>query len=160
MWGVKSANTYGMGETIIHTRTMPWDPPEKLADSVGQPIFGVRAEDHRPRGRHRRALGPGEVGDIWFRGPTLFVGYHNQPELTASTRDAEGWFRTGDRGYVDEDGYLFFAGRASEMINRGGSKIYPKAIEDLLGEHPDHRRGGRGRASPTSASASGCAPSW
>ena len=135
VWGVKSANTYGMGETIIHTRTMPWDPPEKLADSVGQPMFGSELKITDPEDA-TATLDPGEVGDIWFRGPTLFVGYHNQPEQTASTRDAEGWFRTGDRGYVDEDGYLFFAGRASEMINRGGSKIYPKAIEDLLGEHP------------------------
>jgi acyl-CoA synthetase (AMP-forming)/AMP-acid ligase II len=133
-WGTKSANTYGMGENIIHTRTMPWDPPEK-ADSVGQPLFGAQLKILDPED-HTRELGPGEVGDIMFRGPTLFVGYHRQPELTAATRDDEGWFTTGDLGWVDDDGYLFFASRAKEVINRGGTKLYPKAVEDVLLMHP------------------------
>jgi acyl-CoA synthetase (AMP-forming)/AMP-acid ligase II len=76
------------------------------------------------------------VGEICFRGPTLFVDYHKQPELTAATRDDDGWFYTGDLGFTDEDGYLCFAGRAKEVINRGGSKIYPKEIEDLLSGYP------------------------
>ena len=78
----------------------------------------------------------GEVGEIVFRGPTLFVGYHKQPELTAETRDDEGWFYTGDMGFADEDGYLHFTGRAKEVINRGGTKIFPKEIEDLVSGHP------------------------
>jgi acyl-CoA synthetase (AMP-forming)/AMP-acid ligase II len=67
----------------------------------------------------------------------LFVAYHKQPELTRETRDDEGWFYTSDLGFVDEDGYLVYVGRAKEVINRGGSKIYPKEIEDLLSGHPD-----------------------
>jgi len=134
-WGCKSANTYGMGETILHTRTMPFDPPEKIRDTVGRPMFGAELKIVDPKDRSK-TLGPGEVGEIVFRGPTLFVGYHKQPELTAETRDDEGWFYTGDLGVVDEDGYLSFAGRAKEVINRGGSKIYPKEIEDLLSGHP------------------------
>jgi acyl-CoA synthetase (AMP-forming)/AMP-acid ligase II len=136
VWHVSSANTYGMGETILHTRTLPWDPPDKLATTVGKPLFGAELRITDPDDPDR-PLGPGEVGDIWFRGPTLFVGYHRQPELTAATRTDDGWFRTGDRGSVDEDGYLVFAGRASELINRGGTKLYPKAVEDLLADHPD-----------------------
>ncbi len=135
-WGVKSANTYGMGETIIHTRTMPWDPEEKAAQSVGQPLFGAELKIADPDNRTVE-MPIGEVGEIMFRGPTLFVAYHEQPELTAQTRDADGWFATGDRGWVDADGYLYFAGRAKEVINRGGTKIYPKATEDLLAAHPD-----------------------
>jgi acyl-CoA synthetase (AMP-forming)/AMP-acid ligase II len=135
VWGVKSANTYGMGETILHTRTMPWDPEEKLRETVGKPMFGAELKIVDPKDRSRE-LPPGEVGEICFRGPTLFVGYHKQPELTAATRDDEGWFYTGDLGFADEDGYLSFAGRAKEVINRGGSKIYPKEIEDLLSAHP------------------------
>jgi len=134
-WGCKSANTYGMGETILHTRTMPFDPPDKIRDTVGRPMFGAELKIVDPKDRSK-TLGPGEVGEIVFRGPTLFVGYHKQPELTAETRDDEGWFYTGDLGWVDEDGYLSFAGRAKEVINRGGSKIYPKEIEDLLSGHP------------------------
>lgn len=135
VWGVKSANTYGMGETIIHTRTMPWDNEDKLANTVGQPVFGSELRITDPDDPSRE-VEVGEVGDIWFRGPTLFVGYHNQPELTAETRDEDGWFRTGDRGSLDDEGYLVFAGRASELINRGGTKLYPKSMEDLLAEHP------------------------
>lgn len=135
VWGVKSANTYGMGETILHTRTMPWDPEDKAAESVGRPLFGAELKIVDPADRSRE-MPTGEVGEIMFRGPTLFVAYHEQPELTAATRDGEGWFATGDRGRVDEDGYLYFAGRAKEVINRGGTKIYPKATEDLLATHP------------------------
>lgn len=135
-WGTRSANTYGMGENIIHTRTMPWDPEDKAAESVGQPLFGAELRVVDPADRSTE-LAPGEVGDIMFRGPTLFLAYHKQPELTAATRDDEGWFVTGDRGYVDEEGYLYFAGRAKEVINRGGTKIYPKVIEERLAGHPD-----------------------
>ncbi|AMN47757.1 hypothetical protein ACG33_11745 [Steroidobacter denitrificans] len=135
VWGVKSANTYGMGETIIHTRTVPDDPEERIRSTVGRPIFGAELKivDQNDRAAVQPA---GAIGEICFRGPTLFVGYHNQPEKTAETRDAEGWFYTGDLGYVDEDGYLHFVGRAREVINRGGSKIHPKEIEELLCQHP------------------------
>jgi acyl-CoA synthetase (AMP-forming)/AMP-acid ligase II len=138
VWGCKSGNTYGMGETIMHTRTMGWDPEEKQRDTVGKPMFGAELKIVDPADRSRE-LPAGEVGEICFRGPTLFVGYHKQPELTAATRDDEGWFYTGDLGFADEDGYLCFAGRAKEVINRGGSKIYPKEIEDLLSGYPGVR---------------------
>jgi acyl-CoA synthetase (AMP-forming)/AMP-acid ligase II len=130
-WGSSGANTYGMGETILHTRTMPFDPPEKIRDTVGKPMLGAQLKIVDPTDRTKQ-LGPGEIGEICFRGPTLFVGYHKQPELTDETRDDEGWFYTSDLGSADEDGYLSFAGRAKEVINRGGSKIYPKEIESLL----------------------------
>jgi acyl-CoA synthetase (AMP-forming)/AMP-acid ligase II len=135
VWGCKSGNTYGMGETILHTRTMGWDPEEKQRDTVGKPMFGAELKIVDPADRSRE-LPADEVGEICFRGPTLFVGYHKQPELTAATRDDDGWFYTGDLGFADEDGYLSFAGRAKEVINRGGSKIYPKEIEDLLSGYP------------------------
>jgi acyl-CoA synthetase (AMP-forming)/AMP-acid ligase II len=134
-WGVKSANNYGMGETIIHTRTSPDDPDEKVRDTVGRPAFGAQLKivDQKDRSR---VMATGEVGEVCFRGPTLFVGYHRQPEKTAETRDADGWFYTSDLGYVDAEGYLHFAGRAKEVINRGGSKIFPKDIEDVLMQMP------------------------
>jgi acyl-CoA synthetase (AMP-forming)/AMP-acid ligase II len=131
VWGCSSGNTYGMGETIMHTRTMAWDPEEKQRNTVGKPMFGAELKIVDPKDRSRE-LPANEVGEICFRGPTLFIGYHKQPELTAATRDDEGWFYTGDLGFADEDGYLCFAGRAKEVINRGGSKIYPKEIEDLM----------------------------
>lgn len=135
-WGVKSANTYGMGETILHTRTMPFDPDDKVRESVGRPVFGAELRIVDPDDR-TEDLAVGEVGEILFRGPTLFCGYFRQPELTAATRDADGWFQTGDLGWVDDDGFLHFASRAKEVVNRGGTKIYPKEVEDLLVAHPD-----------------------
>ncbi len=138
VWGTKSANTYGMGETIIHTRTMPNDPEDKIQNTVGRPFMGAELRIVDPAD-WSRTLPADEVGEIAFRGPTLFVGYHNQPELTRKTRDDQGWFYTGDLGLVDEEGYLHYVGRATEVINRGGSKIHPKEIEDLLSAHPQIR---------------------
>jgi len=135
VWGVKTGNTYGLGENIVHTRTNPADPPEKQRSSVGRPIpvAELKIVDPEDRSVERPA---GEVGEIAYRGPTLCVGYYKLPDKTAATRDAEGWFYTGDLGYVDDEGFLYFAGRGKEVINRGGTKIFPKEIEDLLDAHP------------------------
>lgn len=135
VWGIKTMNTYGLGENLAHARTMPWDPDEKIRETVGRPLPGteLRIVDREQR---EIDLPAGEVGEIVFRGPTLFVGYYKQPELTSACRDDEGWFYTGDLGFVDDEGYLHFAGRGGEVINRGGTKIYPKEIEDLLVTHP------------------------
>ncbi|MBT4523168.1 MAG: AMP-binding protein [Halieaceae bacterium] len=135
VWGVKTGNTYGMGETIIHTMTLPDDPDEKIQDTVGQPIPGAQLKIVSQADRSVEQM-PNEIGEICFRGPTLFVGYHKQTDLTEQTRDESGWFYTGDLGFVDEEGYLCFAGRAKEVINRGGSKIYPKEIEDVISVYP------------------------
>lgn len=133
-FGVRIGNMYGMGENILHTRTMPTDSHEIIRETVGLPVPGAElkifAEDHA------RELSVGEVGEIAFRGPTLFLGYYRNPERTAETRNEEGWFFTGDLGFVDERGYLHMAGRKKEQINRGGTKIFPKEIEDLLHAHP------------------------
>lgn len=136
VWSVKSANTYGLGENLAHTRTMPWDPEDKIRETVGKPLPGteLRIVDPMDRATERAQ---GDIGEIAFRGPTLFLAYYRQPELTAACRDDAGWFYTGDLGSVDEDGYLHFVGRGGEVINRGGTKIYPKEIEDLLLAHPD-----------------------
>ncbi len=131
---VSIGNTYGMGENIVHTRTAPTDSPEMIRETVGKPVPGAElkifANDHESE------LPVGEVGEIAFRGPTLFLGYYKNPERTRETRNDEGWFFTGDIGFVDEEGYLHLAGRKKDMINRGGSKIYPKEVEDLLHAHP------------------------
>lgn len=133
-FGVRIGNMYGMGENLLHTRTLPSDPPEIIRQTVGLPVPGAELKIFL---EGREAEAPvGTVGEIAFRGPTLFVGYYKNPELTQATRNADGWFFTGDLGYVDENGYLHLAGRKKEMINRGGTKIFPKEIEDLLHSHP------------------------
>ena len=133
VWGVKTSNTYGLGENIIHTQTTAADPEDKQRTTVGRPLPGRELKIVDPEQRSVE-IPEGAVGEIAFRGPTLCVGYYRQPELTAASRDEDGWFFTGDLGAVDAEGYLSFRGRNKELINRGGTKIFPKEIEDLLAE--------------------------
>lgn len=134
IFGVRIGNMYGMGENLLHTRTLPTDGPDIVRETVGQLVPGAElkifSEDHA------QELALGEIGEIAFRGPSLFLAYFKNPEQTAATRNAQGWFFTGDLGFVDAQGYLHLAGRKKEMINRGGTKIFPKEIEDLLVLHP------------------------
>jgi acyl-CoA synthetase (AMP-forming)/AMP-acid ligase II len=134
VFSVGSGNMYGMGENIVHTQTLPDDPPEVVRDTVGKPVPGAELKIFAPDRVSEQPLG--EVGEIAYRGPSLFLAYYDNPERTAETRNADGWFFTGDLGFVDERGYLHLAGRKKELINRGGTKIFPKEIEDLLHAHP------------------------
>ena len=91
------------------------------------PIRNVDDQDH--------LLGPDDVGEIVVRGRHVMMGYWNNPELTDKTiRD--GWYHSGDMGYLDEDGYLFLVDRKADMIVTGGENVYPKEVEDVLYEHP------------------------
>ena len=77
----------------------------------------------------------GETGEIVVRGTTVFQGYENNSTVNRSAF-THGWFRTGDQGYLDTDGYLFITGRLKELINRGGEKIVPQEVDDVLMDHP------------------------
>ncbi len=78
----------------------------------------------------------GEVGEIWIRSPQVMKGYWNMPEATADAITADGWFKTGDAGYVDEDGYLYIHDRVKDMIVSGGENVYPAEVENVLMGHP------------------------
>jgi long-chain acyl-CoA synthetase len=78
----------------------------------------------------------GEVGEIWLSGPQIMKGYWNMPEETAKSINAEGWFRSGDAGYVDEDGYVYIHDRVKDMIVSGGENVYPAEVENVLMSHP------------------------
>lgn len=80
-------------------------------------------------------LAPGLVGEIWLRGPNLFTHYWEQPEATAEAF-VDGWYRTGDVGYLDAEGFVFVTGRQREVIMSGGENIYPAEVERILGLHP------------------------
>jgi amino acid adenylation domain-containing protein len=80
-------------------------------------------------------LPPGEFGEVVVRGPSVFRGYENDPVANAEVFRG-GWFRTGDQGYSDADGYLFVTGRIKEIINRGGDKVSPREVEERLMKHP------------------------
>ena len=75
-------------------------------------------------------------GEVLLRGPNVFCGYWKQPEATAAAFTADGWFRTGDIGELDRDGYLRLVGRAGDLIITGGLNVYPREVEDALLEHP------------------------
>ena len=79
----------------------------------------------------------GEVGEIAIRGHNVMKGYWNKPEATAEAISADGWFRTGDIGRVDEDGYFYIVDRKKDLIIRGGYNVYPREIEEVLYEHPE-----------------------
>ena len=87
-------------------------------------------------GRDGKNVPQGEKGEIWVRGPNVMTGYLNGPELNQAAF-SQGWFRTGDIGSFDEDGFLMIHGRIKELINRGGEKISPFEIEAILLNHPD-----------------------
>src|SRR5271155_3004406 len=84
------------------------------------------------KGNH---LPQGERGEVVIQGPNVVDGYENNPEANAASF-TQGWFRTGDQGYLDADGYLVLTGRIKELINRGGEKIAPREIDEVLLSHP------------------------
>ena len=81
----------------------------------------------------------GEVGELWFRGPHVSLGYWRNPEATAAAYGADGWFRSGDLARRDDEGFFTIAGRAKEMIISGGVNIFPAEIEAVLLQHPGVR---------------------
>ena len=80
---------------------------------------------------------PHEVGEVWLRAPNVMRGYYNRPDETAAALTDDGWLRTGDGGYVDEEGYLFLTDRIKDMIVSGGENVYPIEVEEALAHHPD-----------------------
>ncbi|GGF42637.1 long-chain-fatty-acid--CoA ligase [Marmoricola endophyticus] len=102
--------------------------------SAGTPVPGVEMRIVSPE--TGEDVASGEHGEIWFRTPQLTKGYHHKPEATAEAIDADGWFRTGDMGKVDEAGYLYVEDRLKDMIISGGENIYSPEIERVLAEHP------------------------
>jgi acyl-CoA synthetase (AMP-forming)/AMP-acid ligase II len=106
---------------------------EYLLGSIGKPQYGC---DIRLVGPDGNDVAMGEIGEIYSRSDAIMSGYLGQPELTASCFRGE-WFHAGDLARTDADGFYFLAGRADDMIIRGGENVYPVEIEDIVGDHPD-----------------------
>ena len=127
-------NSYGMLETGFHAHTRPDDDFETVVGTVGRVLdnMGLRIVDDAGRD-----VPFGEEGEILAYGPSLLLGYFNQPDATAASFTSDGWFRTGDLGqFVDQAGNLRISGRRKEIINRAGKKYLPREIEELLFQHP------------------------
>ena len=118
---------YGMTECGMSTSN-PLDG-ERRAGTVGLPLPGV---DLRVSGEGGAPSGPGEVGEIEFRGPNVFTGYWRMPEKTAEEFTADGFFRSGDLGRIGEDGYVSIVGRGKDLVISGGFNVYPKEVELLI----------------------------
>ena len=78
----------------------------------------------------------GAVGEIWIRSPQVMLGYWNMPDETAKSVTSDGWFRSGDAGYLDAEGYLYIHDRVKDMIVSGGENVYPAEVENILMGHP------------------------
>ncbi|PQP54143.1 class I adenylate-forming enzyme family protein, partial [Mycolicibacterium austroafricanum] len=78
----------------------------------------------------------GTVGEVWTRSEQNMLGYWNNPDATAGTLTPDGWLKTGDAGYLDDDGYLFLHDRIKDMIVSGGENVYPAEVENVLMTHP------------------------
>jgi acyl-CoA synthetase (AMP-forming)/AMP-acid ligase II len=123
----------GMLETGYQAYTRATDDPEQVAGSVGVPAshMGLKLVDVEGR-----EVARGAEGDICCDGPSVHLGYHNNPTANVEVFLPDGWFRSGDLGMIDGDGNLRIVGRLKEMINRGGKKFFPREIEEILYTHP------------------------
>jgi len=118
---------YGMTETTMITSN-PLDG-HRRPGSVGPPLPGVEVRVTNEQGA---ALAAGEVGGVEVRGPNVFVGYWKRPELSATEFTPDGFFRTGDLGCFDEDGYLRIVGRSKDLVISGGLNVYPIEVEEVI----------------------------
>ncbi|HWN83524.1 MAG TPA: acyl--CoA ligase [Vicinamibacterales bacterium] len=131
-FGAPVLEAYGMTEAAHQMSTNPLPPAAHLPGSVGigtDVKISIRNADGQ-------ALPPGDRGEVCIQGPNVMGGYENNPEANATAFFDGTWFRTGDQGVLDENGYLTLTGRLKEMINRGGEKISPREIDEVLLTHP------------------------
>jgi acyl-CoA synthetase (AMP-forming)/AMP-acid ligase II len=152
-FGIVPQSGYGMTETCSHQYTLPNDDPKMIVESSGRscPGYEIRIFDREDQNRE---LPPREIGQIAGRGASLMLGYFDDQKATEESFNRDGWFMTGDLGWVDEKGYLRITGRKKDVIIRGGHNIFPAKIEALAATHaavqrvaavpvPDQRLGER-----------------
>ena len=147
LFDVPVIEAYGMTEASHQMTCNPLPPRSTKPGSVGI------ADRHRggdPRQRRKRAAAAARAARCRSRAPRVVDGYENNPTANEAAF-TNGWFRTGDEGMLDDDGYLFLTGRLKEQINRGGEKISPLEIDDVAAAPPRGRRGGGVRDPPRQA---------
>jgi acyl-CoA synthetase len=133
-YGIVPQSGYGMTETCSHQYTLPDDPPERIVETCGRACAGYEIRIWRQDDPGTEAA-PGEIGEIGGRGASLMLGYFDDQKTTEAAFNAQGWFMTGDLGWLDEAGYLHLTGRKKEVIIRGGRNIHPARIEALALRH-------------------------
>jgi acyl-CoA synthetase (AMP-forming)/AMP-acid ligase II len=131
VFGVPILEAYGMTEAAHQMASNPLPPDPRKPGSVGR---GTQVEI-AVLDKDSRLLPPGVTGEVSIRGPNVFGGYEGNAQANAESF-SHGWFRTGDQGHLDTEGYLTLSGRIKELINRGGEKISPREIDEVLATHP------------------------
>ena len=107
---------------------------KRLTSSIGKPLPDVEVKIVDEEGNN---LPPFEIGEILAKGPRIMTGYWKDEEKTSKVMRKDGWLRTADKGWMDEDGYIYLAGRGDDMIIRGGENISPEEVEDVILSHPE-----------------------
>jgi acyl-CoA synthetase (AMP-forming)/AMP-acid ligase II len=137
---------YGLAEATLAVAIWPRNTPLRLDPSgrfvsVGQPCRGVslRIVDAAAEAGSVTALGAGVEGEVCVKSPGVMLGYYNDPEATARVLSADGWLRTGDLGFVDDEGHLYITGRLKDVILLGGENVLPADIEEVVDEVPGVR---------------------
>jgi len=132
--GIPIQQGYGLTETAPTVTFLTAEYGlDKLGSAGTPPMFTeVRIVDDE----NQPVAEPGTRGEVCVRGPHVMAGYWNRPDATADAIDADGWFHTGDIGYLDADGFLFIADRVKDMVISGGENVYPAEVESVLYEHP------------------------
>jgi acyl-CoA synthetase (AMP-forming)/AMP-acid ligase II len=131
VFGVPVLEAYGMTEAAHQMASNPLPPGARKSGSVGR---GTHVEIGI-LDKEGELLPIGATGEVSIKGPNVFSGYEGNAEANAESF-SHGWFRTGDQGQLDAEGYLSLTGRIKELINRGGEKISPREIDDVLLTHP------------------------
>jgi fatty-acyl-CoA synthase len=130
--GIDFCQGYGLTETAPFSAFLTPEWAVSKLGSAGQPPL---YSDTRIVDANNEPLAPGERGEICLRGPNIMKGYWNRPDATADAIDKEGWFHSGDIGYLDEDGFLFICDRLKDMVISGGENVYPAEVEGVLYKH-------------------------
>jgi acyl-CoA synthetase (AMP-forming)/AMP-acid ligase II len=134
VFGCTIQTVYGASDGGVPVMTRVSDPPEKRFTTVGRTLPATELRIAAP---DMAALPPGEVGEVLWRNPTKTFGYLNDAERTDSMFWDDGFYRSGDLGVVDEDGYLRIVGRAKDVIIRGGQNLSPREIEEVIATEPN-----------------------
>jgi acyl-CoA synthetase (AMP-forming)/AMP-acid ligase II len=130
-FGCPVIEAYGMTEASHQMATNPLPPGDRKTGSVGRGA-GVDVAIMDDEGS---LLDATQIGEVVIKGGNVTLGYENNPAANESSF-TDGWFRTGDQGYLDKDGYLYLTGRIKEIINRGGEKVSPREVDEVLLQHP------------------------
>lgn len=134
--GIKQG--YGLSETSPTTHTQAWEDWDKYIGAVGKLVPNMEAKymTSSEEGSEPKEVGVGEVGELYLRGPNVFLGYHKNPTATAECLSPDGWFRTGDVGYQDKEGNFYITDRVKELIKYKGFQVAPAELEGVLLDNP------------------------